>query len=307
VLIAAITKSNLQPVGCAGVVLLFAGAALFVAGLATEITALYAGLLPAMFGILLIIVGRKTTQLSPAKTLAPPDQKLREWVRKWEAAGRPIPRLLRAPTLDRAPGPYREKDIYDYGVEKILIVQHDILVDLFVKNNLHAEQRALVLSERGYPGYLLPVAQRLLAERPDLPVVLLHDSTPEGVSMMARMLASSVLPLAGRKLVDAGITPRSVSSIKSLAPTLPGNHGNAVPVDYLPFGALAGGLAGMAAAGLLLPAAIAHAEALQQRPPYASAGGDAGGDIGSAGVDAVSDFGADFGDSDDFGGDADFG
>lgn len=68
------------------------------------------------------------------------------WIRTWKAAGKPLAKLLEAPALHAPPAPYREGDIYDYGVERIVIVEHDLLVDLLVMNNQHAEQRALLAS-----------------------------------------------------------------------------------------------------------------------------------------------------------------
>jgi hypothetical protein len=168
---------------------------------------------------------------------------LQGWIAQWTAAGHGIPLLLEEPGLDRSPPQFREPDVFDYGVERILIVQHDILVDLFVRNNVHATQRALVISERGYPGYLLPVAQRLLATSPDLPIFLLHDADTEGLMMRARLERSGMLPLAGRRIIDAGLTPRDVGRIGKLRALAPRARGNALPADALPFALLAGGFA----------------------------------------------------------------
>lgn len=54
-----------------------------------------------------------------------PVDKVAGWVRTWTAAGHGIPQLLTRPGLDEAPPEFRERDIFDYGVERILVVQHD--------------------------------------------------------------------------------------------------------------------------------------------------------------------------------------
>lgn len=197
------------------------------------------GAVIAVAGLTLLISG-----VVARRNPAPPDlSRMQGWIAQWRAAGHEIPLLLGEPGLDRSPPQFREPDVFDYGVERILIVQHDILVDLFVRNNVHATQRALVISERGYPSYLLPVAQRLLATSPDLPIFLLHDADTQGLMMRARLERSGMLPLAGRRIIDAGLTPRDVGRIGKLRALGPKARGNALPADALPFALLAGGFA----------------------------------------------------------------
>jgi hypothetical protein len=299
-IVAAIVESSFGLLGWLGLLAVAGGALGFLIGAVLEEPFIIApGLLVALIGVVLAIVGRNSRQIAPARTLAPDEAKLRGWVMQWERAGRPIARLLRAPSLDRPPQPYREDDIYDYGVERLIIVDQDLIVDLFVKNNLHAEQRALVLSERGYPTYLLPHAQRLLAERPDLPVILFHDSTQQGAAMAGRLQSSSIFPLGGRRLVDAGLFPNDVPKIASIRSTIPSARGNAVPADFLPFGAMAAGLAGVAGGGLLMSAALAGAAQPPHPDPARQQGASSSSDSGGGGG------AADFGGEGDFGGDGD--
>ena len=64
-------------------------------------------------------------------------------MRKWVGVQGPIEKMIETPRLGTPPPEFEEPDLYDYGVERILVVQHDLLVDLFVLNGLHAEQRML--------------------------------------------------------------------------------------------------------------------------------------------------------------------
>jgi hypothetical protein len=319
--------SLLTSAGKLGVGMLAVGVTVGIIGYGSESApAIALGVLVAIAGGVAFVVGRHREQVSPARRVAASREKLKGWVEKWKRANRPIPRLLETPSLDRAPAPYREGDIYDYGVEKLLIVQHDLLVDLLVKNDFHADQRALVLSERGYPSYLVSHAARLLKERPDLPVILLHDATPVGVGMRDRLRQSHAFDLGNRKLIDAGIFPADVKKIKALGPTVPEASEFAVPVDLISFGVLAGGLSRLA---LEPPDADTVLGEPPHRPQPASSspggddatgwvntdGGDGGhgdhagdgGDGGHGGDDAGDGGDADFGGDGGDAGDGDFG
>ena len=164
---------------------------------------------------------------------------------KWLGQGRHLDRLLEQPSLHEPPPEWNELDIYDYGVERLLIVEHDLLVDLFVKNGVHAEQRMLVISESGYPDYLMEVARRLLDEQPDLPVFLLHDATAHGTAMQARLLSSGMLPVESHPLVDLGMRPLDFRKLKRTKQFDRANSNRDLPVDalLLPFMTMGLGIA----------------------------------------------------------------
>lgn len=156
------------------------------------------------------------------------DGLLQRWLR-----GRPIDKLIEETSLHKPPPNWSEPDIYNYGVERILLVERDILVDLLVKNGLHAEHRMLVVSESGYPDYLAPVAQRLLQEKSDLPVFLLHDATAFGVGMEHRVRESELFPISGHPVTDLGMFPADFKNMKGTKHYDPTNKDRALPVDAL--------------------------------------------------------------------------
>ena len=164
---------------------------------------------------------------------------------RWLGHGRKLDRLLEQPSLHEPPPEWNELDIYDYGVERLLIVEHDLLVDLFVKNGVHAEQRMLVISESGYPDYLMEVARRLLDEQPDLPVFLLHDATAHGTAMQERLLSSGMLPVESHPLVYLGMRPLDFRKLKRTKQFDRANSNRHLPVDalLLPFMAMGLGVA----------------------------------------------------------------
>jgi len=216
--------------------LLFSGGGL--AALVTPVSAV--GALGMAAGGLAIAAWGAARRRNPTP---PSTGKVEGWVRKWIAAGHEIPWLLTEPGLDQMPPSFAEPDIFDYGVERILVVQHDLLVDLFVRNNLHTKERALVISERGYPHYLRDRVRELLRRSPTLPVFLLHDADDEGLMMRKRLQHSTFLHLAGHPVIDTGLSPREVGRIQKLKPLGPARHGNALPADALPYALMASGFA----------------------------------------------------------------
>jgi len=159
-------------------------------------------------------------------------------VQRWQKAGKPIEGLIDEPSLQTPPADWAENDIYQYGVERILIVQRDILVDLMVKNNQHSEQRMLVIAESGYPEYLQPRVKQLLDESDDLSVFLLHDATASGKKMKQRVLDLKWLPLRSHRLIDLGFFRDDYAKLKRADTVRGGYQGNDMPADALMLGAM---------------------------------------------------------------------
>lgn len=292
-LVAAVVETVVLGLGRFGLVVMVISAMIALFGFVTSSGLwIFIGLGSFLLGVVLNRSGREYIEREPSHRAPASSGLLHSYVRRWEDAGRGIPLLLRSPSLGTPPSGYREADLFDYGVERIIIVERDILVDLFVKNGVHAEQKALVIAESGYPRYLLPHAERILEQRPDLPIVLLHDSTAHGVGMAERLRKSTLLPLGERKFIDAGLYPKQVKGIKSLDAVVPESTGYAVAVDMLPFAVMVTGLAAVAS----LPM---YGHNLVQQVPHDNSDTTSSGGSGDVGV-------ADFG-SDGEGGDGDFG
>lgn len=174
---------------------------------------------------------------------------------RWIKTRGPLEKLITEPGLHDPPPDYEEPDIYDYGVERILIVQHDLMVDEMVLNSLHAELKALVISAGGYPWYLIERAQGLVDERTDLPVFVLHDATPAGHAVMNKLPIS----VDARRVVDLGLSEEDARNIESLKLVAKEEPLIATSVATLPTAAMV---------GLLTPAlieAIAIQEVLRRR------------------------------------------
>lgn len=109
----------------------------------------------------------------------------------WRKKRPKLPGLIEEPSLHTPPPRMPETDIYEYGIQRLLICQHDLQVDLLVRNGFHAEVACLVIAESGYPDYLLARADMILREQPDLPIFLWHDATAKGEGLEKRIRSGS--------------------------------------------------------------------------------------------------------------------
>jgi hypothetical protein len=179
-----------------------------------------------------------------------PREPITRWLAKWMAV-RGAQHLVTEASLGGAGLEYLPA-----RVECVVLAERDELVDLLLKNGAHSALSALIVSEGGYPGVLASEARQLLEARADLPVIAVHDATPQGVAMLARLRKSSVFPLAQRAVLDAGLFPADITWLAELAPAIPAAHTSRVPLDSLSFDALLVGLRGVAHGALSLYTAI---------------------------------------------------
>ena len=162
------------------------------------------------------------------------------WLRKYTETKGPIAKLICQNKLGTPPDQPAESDIFDYGVEKVLLVQRKSLVDLLVFNNIHMATRALIATPDGYPDYIAARAQNLLEESPELPVFYLHDATDEGIAWAKNIKAR--FEESGRPMIEVGIAPAAIKQIKKLNTLrLKSENYNAL-IDYLPMAMLANGI-----------------------------------------------------------------
>lgn len=163
------------------------------------------------------------------------DTLLDRWIQANE-----IPKLLVKPQLGDPPvQQWQEPDIFDYGVERILVAEHDILVDLFVKNGFHAEQSCLIISADGYPTYLAQRLPELLKKNKNISVFLLHDSSPTGTTVTNKFLDSHKKLLKNARILDVGLFPEDVKQINVLKRLKTEKEPTSVPVDAIPYAYLA--------------------------------------------------------------------
>jgi len=212
--------------------------ALFIA-VVTAVGGFAAGIVPlAMIGAAVALVSLALL----AANAANPNLKRSKFdalLLRWTARQK-IPQLVDKPAMHQPPPQWPEKDIYDYGAERILVVQHDLLVDLLVRNHFHAEQSCVVVSINHYPSYIWTRVEAILQTHKPVKVFLLHDASTLGLQVMERFKASHAPLLGQANLIDLGLFPGDAQRIEPLkALNLKKNDPN-VPVDAIPYAHLQG-------------------------------------------------------------------
>ncbi|MFK7797106.1 MAG: hypothetical protein AB8E82_06605 [Aureispira sp.] len=173
------------------------------------------------------------------------DQLLQRWLKH-----QPMPNLLIKPSLQEAPSnPFGEQDLYDYGVESILVVDKDIYVDLFVKNNYQAEWKAVVISQNAYPHYLITQVQKILDDNPSIKLQYLHDSTSNQFDMRAKLDGFLRIPTSVEE-VDLGLNEDDSNKTDILKTRSAENKG--LQLDHLPPARLAQTMGVAVVGGILI-------------------------------------------------------
>ncbi|MCI5126443.1 MAG: hypothetical protein D3925_18680 [Candidatus Electrothrix sp. AR5] len=162
----------------------------------------------------------------------PSEEEFRKMMLKWSDTKGFPEKMLVTPSLHHPPPQFPEGDLYDYGVERVIIVERRLLVDLLVKNGFHTDQRALIFSADGYPSYIAERAKILLKASSDLPIYLLHDATEKGGAMKRK------INYPKHKVIDLGIFPEQIKKLPVLKPLRLKHQEHQAPLDVLPYAAL---------------------------------------------------------------------
>lgn len=216
---------------------LIAGLALVAAGLTFCLKIFPFQIIGGFVGFILICAGLYKLLFS-----RPDREKLFTALDKYQSKYGKFEKLIDSPQLDSAPENNFEPDLFDYGVERVLIVQRPIIVDLLVLNKVHVQTRSLIMGAEGYPKYLVDNLNRILEDSPSLPVFFLHDSTPAGIAWVEQQLNSPQFNNGTRNLIDMGIGADDIQRLKRLNGLRLQRDNYSVPVDVIPMAMLVNGI-----------------------------------------------------------------
>jgi len=183
-------------------------------------------------------------------------------------------------------------EIFQYAPDRILIVEWDDIADMLILNRFHLENKTLVVSAQKYPEHAFRVCQRFLSQHPEIPVMLIHDASKEGLRMKESLLSDGFWSLRGKNVQDLGLFPQDAEhlmrpmwlprydygKILCTGKTADENisQGYIMPVDIAPPRAMMGAVSLAAVSGL----ALLSEEFLAEQQRDASSGSFFGGGFG---------------------------
>lgn len=160
-------------------------------------------------------------------------------VEKWMSLTGKLDMMIQEKRLTTPPPEFAEPDLYDYGIEQVLLCERDEIVDWLVLNNFHVNTRCAVLGMSGYPSYLSDQLSQFYSseqgvEKPK--VFLLHDCGDADEEMEARVtMGRDYKFLRGCEVIDLGITEDVVNEISSLIRVRLAMGHSQLAVDMIPF------------------------------------------------------------------------
>lgn len=204
--------------------------------------------------VLVFLFAGAMTGIFNLKQKAKADKKtFEQFVNRW-LKHYPIANLITAPTLQEAPpNSFSEDDLYDYGVEAIIVVDQDIYVDLFVKNNYLNEWKSVIISQNAYPHYLVEKVQQILDDNPTTPIKYLHNSRSNMYNMRKNLSNFLNLPNTIEE-IDLGLHPSDRNSLDIFKQR--SGEANGLQLDFLPPARLAQTMGVAILGGLLIGAVL---------------------------------------------------
>lgn len=146
-----------------------------------------------------------------------PVLRLPAFTRALDARGREtLPGLLPAampPAAVKPPKDPAEPDLYDYGLPRLLLCQDPSIAAMLLANHVHLEAACPILA---VPETLPPPLLGALERADGATVHVLHDASPEGVALPARIRAAlgPDAPSTGVRVSSLGLVPRHASALQ---------------------------------------------------------------------------------------------
>ncbi|MDE1463772.1 hypothetical protein [Spartinivicinus poritis] len=139
-----------------------------------------------------------------------------DYYKRWVNAKRNNSYLVDKPKLKKPPVNNQEADIFDYGADRIVVVDDPLFVDCLILNEEHMRSKALIVSQDGYPSYLKEQFKNLLEQADNIPVILLHGTNQNKTKMIHSIESSFNIKLADNQVYDLGYYEEQIKQAKSL-------------------------------------------------------------------------------------------
>ncbi|RSS64046.1 hypothetical protein EF918_30505 [Streptomyces sp. WAC06614] len=106
-----------------------------------------------------------------------------------------------------------EPDLYDYGVPRVLVCQDPDVAAMLLANHVHLEAACPVLAMTPDAVPLGPRLLAALARTPEATVYVLHDASPAGLRLPARVRAAVSGGGVRVRVTSLGLVPRHAMAL----------------------------------------------------------------------------------------------
>ncbi|WP_242039846.1 hypothetical protein [Anabaena sphaerica] len=165
-----------------------------------------------ILGILSIYLGNKwVTKVEnlPQKFLVTQSY-VDDLLKEWEAANGKVEKVLPEPKNQIKPASINP-DVTAYSFDRLVVCDSANIAQLLIANNFHFENNCAILSINGYPQSIFNTTMKMLRRNPNLQVFTIHDSSPQGVSLVHHLRTSEMWFLnSDVTIIDVGLLPRQI-------------------------------------------------------------------------------------------------
>jgi hypothetical protein len=137
-----------------------------------------------------------------------------------------------------------KKELFDYSPERILIVEHDDMVDMLIANHFHIDNKAAVISANKYPEHVFKACRTFLESNTQIPVEVIHDASLTGQQLTHRLMSDPSWKLQDKNVKDLGLFVQDLGKMKHPV-LMPGSRS---------FGTASGSVEDRIQAGMRVPA-----------------------------------------------------
>ena len=123
-------------------------------------------------------------------------------------------KFIEKPSLLQPENPIGE-EVFNYGIERIIVVDDPLKVDLFIKDNEHINKQALIISSDGYPAYLKPQLQNILVKQPNVPVSFLYQPNQTIDEQKACFEQNFQIKLQDGQVWDMSVAQKSTTRLEA--------------------------------------------------------------------------------------------
>jgi len=128
-------------------------------------------------------------------------------VRRWEDAHGPVRGLVRVKRAPKQPIP---EELREYSFDRVVVTDTAENAEILLANDFHFENACAVLSVDGHPAGVFDDVREMVRANPAIEVFALHDCSPEGCTLAARLAGDPRWFQGVGRVTDVGLRPRHV-------------------------------------------------------------------------------------------------